>query len=42
MKQLADLLGMTEEEFKRQILHPTPAPSDLHTPGHDSDEEVPF
>lgn len=38
-KQLADLLGMTEEEFKRQVRHPAPA---ALPPRHDIGDDIPF
>ena len=42
VKQLADMLGMTEDEYKRQVLHSHPGPLDPDNPGHDIRAKIPF
>jgi hypothetical protein len=42
VKQLADITGMTEAEYKREILSSIPLPLKSDKPIHEIDEEIPF
>jgi hypothetical protein len=41
-RQLADLLGVTEDEYERRYLCPDPSPSDSDDGGPDAEDDIPF
>jgi hypothetical protein len=41
-KQLSEMLGMSEDDFRRQFLNPDPIPADDNDDARVADEDIPF